>query len=55
MPVTELPGRPVDRIAAPQPAREHLLALLPGILHSRDAAEGLRSFTERHEGRFTGH
>jgi enoyl-CoA hydratase/carnithine racemase len=39
----------------PDAAPEHLLALLPGILHSRDAAEGLRSFTERHEGRFTGH
>jgi enoyl-CoA hydratase/carnithine racemase len=38
----------------PQAAREHLAALLPGILRSEDAAEGLRSFTERREARFTG-
>jgi hypothetical protein len=27
----------------------------PGILRSQDAAEGLRSFTERREADFTGH
>ena len=43
------------RSHGPEAAREHLLSLLPGILHSQDAAEGLRSFTERREGRFTGH
>jgi enoyl-CoA hydratase/carnithine racemase len=42
------------RSHGPDAAREHLLSLLPGILHSQDAAEGLRSFTERREGRFTG-
>ena len=31
------------------------LALLPGVLRGRDAAEGLRSFTERRGSRFTGH
>ena len=43
------------RSHGPDAAREHLLSLLPGILHGQDAAEGLRSFTERREGRFTGH
>ena len=43
------------RSHGPDAAREHLLSLLPGILHSQDAAEGMRSFTERREGRFTGH
>lgn len=35
-------------------ARDHIASLLPGILRSDDAAEGLRSFTERREARFTG-
>ncbi len=35
-------------------AREHLAGLLPGILRSEDAAEGLRSFVERREAVFTG-
>jgi enoyl-CoA hydratase len=39
----------------PDAAREHVASLLPGILGSADAAEGLRSFTERREARFTGH
>jgi enoyl-CoA hydratase len=39
----------------PGAAREHIAALLPGILGSQDAAEGLRSFAERREARFTGH
>jgi enoyl-CoA hydratase/carnithine racemase len=45
------------RRTQPRPRRgaRALLSLLPGILHSQDAAEGLRSFTERREGRFTGH
>ena len=32
-----------------------IASLLPGILGSQDAAEGLRSFIERREARFTGH
>jgi len=32
----------------------HLRELLPAILGSEDAAEGLRSFIERRAGRFTG-
>lgn len=35
-------------------AREHLAGLLPGIMSSADAAEGLQSFVERREARFTG-
>jgi enoyl-CoA hydratase len=35
-------------------AAEHLRSVLPGILASEDAAEGLRSFVERREARFTG-
>jgi len=38
----------------PDAAREHLAALLPGILRSQDAAEGLHSFLERREARFSG-
>jgi enoyl-CoA hydratase len=36
-------------------ARDCIASLLPGIMRSQDAAEGLRSFTERREARFTGH
>ncbi len=32
----------------------HLAGLLPGILASEDASEGVRSFVERREARFTG-
>jgi len=39
----------------PDPARDCIASLLPGIMRSQDAAEGLRSFTERREARFTGH
>ena len=35
-------------------AREHLQEVLPGILASEDAVEGVRSFLERREARFTG-
>jgi enoyl-CoA hydratase len=35
-------------------AREHLAQLLPPMLASQDAAEGVRSFVERREARFTG-
>jgi enoyl-CoA hydratase/carnithine racemase len=34
--------------------REHLRGLLPGILASEDAKEGVASFVERREARFTG-
>jgi enoyl-CoA hydratase/carnithine racemase len=41
--------------SANEPAAiEHLARVLPGILSSADAAEGLRSFLERREGRFKG-
>ncbi len=42
------------RRQGPEAAREQIELLLPGILHSEDAAEGLRSFAERREARFTG-
>ena len=35
-------------------AREHLAGLLPALLASDDAAEGVHSFLERREARFTG-
>jgi hypothetical protein len=39
----------------PDAARDRIASLLPGILRSQDASEGLRSFIERREARFTGH
>jgi enoyl-CoA hydratase/carnithine racemase len=36
-------------------ATEHLKSLLPGILASADAVEGIASFVERREAKFTGH
>ena len=39
----------------PDAARDCIASPLPGIMRSQDAAEGLRSFTERREARFTGH
>ena len=39
----------------PDTARDCIASLLPGIMRSQDAAERLRSFTERRETRFTGH
>lgn len=44
----------VARAAAEQAAAAHLRELLPGILTSEDAAEGLQSFVERRKGRFRG-
>ena len=41
--------------SGPGAARDCLASLLPGILRSQDAAEGLRSFIERREAHFTGH
>ena len=35
-------------------AIEHLRKILPGILTSQDAAEGIQSFIERRDGNFTG-
>jgi enoyl-CoA hydratase len=37
-----------------QRAAEHLREVLPGLVASDDAAEGVRSFLERREARFTG-
>jgi enoyl-CoA hydratase/carnithine racemase len=42
------------RAAGERAAIEHLRGILPGILASEDAAEGVRSFVERRDGRFTG-
>jgi enoyl-CoA hydratase len=39
----------------PDVARKCIASLLPGILDSQDAAEGLHSFIERREAHFTGH
>ena len=44
----------IGRSQGPDAAREHIASLLPGILRSQDAAEGLRSSAERREARFTG-
>jgi enoyl-CoA hydratase/carnithine racemase len=38
----------------PDAGRDAIASLLPGIMRSRESAEGLRSFTERHETNFTG-
>ncbi len=45
----------IGRSQGPDAARDHLASLLPGILRSADAHEGLRSFVERRGARFTGH
>jgi enoyl-CoA hydratase len=44
----------VARAAAERAAVEHLRGVLPGILASDDAAEGVRSFVERRTASFTG-
>jgi hypothetical protein len=43
-----------QRADAERAAVAHLRELLPVVLGSEDAAEGLRSFIERRAGRFTG-
>jgi enoyl-CoA hydratase len=47
-------ARVAQRSAGEQAAREHLASLLPGIMGSEDAAEGVQSFLERRDARFTG-
>jgi enoyl-CoA hydratase len=47
-------ARVASRSTAEQSAVEHLRALLPALLSSEDADEGLRSFVERREARFSG-
>lgn len=42
-------------VREPQRARAHLAGLLPDLLNSADATEGLRSFVERRCAAFTGH
>lgn len=44
----------VARDEGPAAAIEHLRALLPGVMTSQDAAEGLRSFVERRPAKFEG-
>jgi enoyl-CoA hydratase/carnithine racemase len=44
----------VGPVVAERAAVAHLRELLPVVLGSEDAAEGLRSFIERRAGRFTG-
>jgi enoyl-CoA hydratase len=44
----------VARTDGPAAAVEHLRGVLPSVLTSQDAAEGVRSFIERREARFTG-
>ena len=44
----------IARSDGPAAAREHLAGLLPGILTSEDAAEGVQSFLERRDAEFSG-
>ncbi len=44
----------VARAAAERAAVEHLAEIVPRVLHSEDAVEGMRSFVERRAGHFTG-
>jgi len=47
-------ARAACRSDAQSAAVEHLRGLLPALLQSEDAAEGVRSFVERRDARFTG-
>ena len=47
-------ARVATRAAAQSAAAEHLQTLLRGVLASEDASEGLLSFVERREARFSG-
>lgn len=47
-------ARIAQRAEKEHAAAEHLRQLLPGVLASEDAAEGLQSFVERRPARFTG-
>jgi enoyl-CoA hydratase len=51
---TTLANARVGRERGPAAAAEHIAAQLPAILSSQDAMEGLQSFLERREARFTG-
>ncbi|OZM70328.1 enoyl-CoA hydratase [Amycolatopsis antarctica] len=42
------------RSGSERAAAEHLKGVLPGVVASEDAAEGVQSFVERREARFTG-
>ena len=44
----------VARADAERAAVEHLAEIVPRVLHSEDAVEGMRSFVERRAGHFTG-
>lgn len=48
-------ARIAQRAALEEPAREHLRQVMEQLLASADAAEGVASFVERREARFTGH
>ncbi len=47
-------ARVAQRSAAEQAAKDHLASLLPTLIASEDAAEGVTSFLERREARFSG-
>src|SRR3954471_6879829 len=47
-------ARIAARPQAERDAADHLMRLLPGLVDSEDAAEGVQSFVERREARFTG-
>jgi len=47
-------ARVAQRSGSERAAAEHLKGVLPGVVASADAAEGVASFVERREARFTG-